>query len=330
MKKWFIENALADMKRVWIKRNFRRRRISPPTTFILVLSLSLSLPLLIGLFVFWAVARKRGKWWRHTIAFHRFVIIHQKGKEKRTTFFFWCHFRIMIRDFDISQRDYYKLAKRNIVLFGPLLTISAIDVIPHTTTYPCILGDTSFLRFSPFVVLLLLSHPPCPVFFREIVADEKGVIVFPGPESCIVFCGVTKTSVARKFIRMDGWMDTLLQLLQHAVSFFFFAAKLLAPVKEKRIDILKRISINSKVITQQETWWGRKTSINRERQEKDLEKGHRRRRLSWEDSCNRFKRTHHLLFGTRASSTRRSSRFILKGRTQDVSYIPFQSVPPQK
>ena len=207
MKKWFIENALADMKRVWIKRNFRRRRISPPHHFY-TCSLSLSLPLLICLFVFWAVARKRGKWWRHTIAFHRFVIIHQKGKEKRTTFFFWCHFRIMIRDFDISQRDYYKLAKRNIVLFGPLLTISAIDVIPHTTTYPCILGDTSFLRFSPFVVLLLLSHPPCPVFFREIVADEKGVIVFPGPESCIV-CSVVqprRVSVAPK-IYPDGWMD---------------------------------------------------------------------------------------------------------------------------
>jgi hypothetical protein len=93
----------------------------------------------------------------------------------------------------------------------------------------------------------------------EIVADEKGVIVFPGPESCIV-CFVVqprRVSVVPK-IYPDGWMDGWTRYYNYTPSlfFFFFPAKFLAPIckREKRINILKRISINSKVyITQQES-----------------------------------------------------------------------------
>jgi hypothetical protein len=75
----------------------------------------------------------------------------------------------------------------------------------------------------------------------EIVADENGVIVFSGPESCIV-CFVVqprRVSVVPK-IYPDGWMDGWTRYYNYTPSlfFFFFPAKFLAPIckREKKKD----------------------------------------------------------------------------------------------
>lgn len=207
MKKWFIENALADMKRVWIKRNFRKGI----TTFILVLSLSLSLPLLICLFFcFLSRCQKEGKMMtsHHSLS----PIRHHSSKRKRKkekgqpssfdVIFVLLWFGILTS----LRADYDKLAKRNIVSFWPV--INYFSDWRHTAHNDLSLYVTRhFLRFSPFVVVLFFFffYPVHHVQWNSCGWERRHRLLWTRKLHRL-FCGATKTRLSCPE-NLSGWMD---------------------------------------------------------------------------------------------------------------------------